>query len=68
MSHAEVVKDKDKEEMQMDLDKESYTKEDLPAMGSADVWPPKGTGAGPPSSSDMSIIVNDTPSRNVIIK
>lgn len=55
----EARKDKEKEEV-----KES-SQEDLPAYGSSDVWPPKGTGAGMPSSSDLSRIVNEIPTRNV---
>lgn len=63
LSHGDVVRDKEKDEV-----KESYTKEDLPAFGTSDVWPPKGTGAGAPSSSDLSRIVNDVPSRTIQVK
>ncbi len=60
LSQAEATEDKGKE-------KES-SQEDLPAYGTADIFPYSGTGAGMPSSGDLSRIVNDTPSRNIQVK
>ena len=55
-------------EAKEDNERESYSKEDLPAYGSANQFPPSGTGAGVPSSSDLSRIVNDIPSRQIQVK
>lgn len=62
LSHEQVVKDKENEEV-----KES-SQDQLPAYGTSDIYPYSGTGAGMPSSGDLSRIINDTPSRNIQVK
>jgi hypothetical protein len=58
-------KDKEKEEAK---EKESRFEKDLPAYGVADIYPYSGTGAGMPSSGDLTRIINDAPSRQIRLK